>query len=88
MHHDEDESDFHEDWSSTGDDLANCPECGAEVYLELNDSRCPECGHWFLESDRARMWQQGEGRLLPIYKLAAILALMAILLPLLLQLLQ
>lgn len=36
-----------------GDDLTNCPECGAEIYMIA--SRCPKCGHWFVESDRRAM---------------------------------
>jgi DNA-directed RNA polymerase subunit RPC12/RpoP len=56
--HDDDDDAFDQDWNAAADDLVDCPECGAKVFLELNDDRCPQCGHWFLESDRARMRQQ------------------------------
>jgi uncharacterized membrane protein YvbJ len=35
------------------DDVTDCPECGAEIYLIAD--RCPKCGHWFVESDRRKM---------------------------------
>jgi hypothetical protein len=53
-------------------DLAECPECGAEVYLIAG--RCPACGYWFLDGDRASM--RGRGRIrgeLRLLKWAAIL---------------
>jgi hypothetical protein len=76
----------YEDWNSDDDDSVICPECGAEVLLELNNDRCPECGHWFLEADRA-MWRQAGGGLPLVYKLAAVLLIIAMLLPVLLLLL-
>jgi predicted Zn-ribbon and HTH transcriptional regulator len=36
-----------------GDEVSDCPECGAEVYL-IGD-RCPKCGYWFTKDDRASM---------------------------------
>ena len=85
---DYDDAQFDEDWSAEEDDLVTCPECRAEVYLELNDDRCPECGHWFLESDRAGMRQQAGSGVPLIYKIAAIVLLLAIVLPMLLLLLE
>jgi hypothetical protein len=38
---------------SGGDDVTDCPECGAEIYIIA--SRCPKCGHWFVEEDRRAM---------------------------------
>lgn len=35
------------------DDVTNCPECSAEIYAIA--TRCPKCGHWFVEEDRRRM---------------------------------
>ena len=89
MYEDEDDdAEFDEDWSAEEDDLVTCPECRAEVYLELNDDRCPECGHWFLEADRAGMRQQAGSGVPLVYKITATLLLLAIVLPMLLLLLQ
>ncbi len=38
---------------SDGDDVTDCPECGAEIYIIAD--RCPKCGHWFVEEDRRQM---------------------------------
>ena len=40
-----------DDWDD--DDVTNCPECGAEIYVIAE--RCPKCGHWFVEQDRRAM---------------------------------
>ena len=76
--------DFDEDWESEDDDLVTCPECQAVVYLDLNDDRCPECGHWFLEADRDKMWRQADGSKSQLLKATAVLVLIALLLPLVL----
>ena len=84
MYEDEDDdAEFDEDWSAEEDDLVICPECRSDVYLDLNDARCPECGHWFLESDRAGMRQQAGSGVPLIYKIVAVLLLLAMLLLLL-----
>jgi hypothetical protein len=52
-------SDDEEDWSESGGDYgddseegddADCPECGAAIYYDLD--QCPRCGHWLTEADR------------------------------------
>ncbi len=56
--HDDDE-----DWSETGGDYEDefadddpddsdtvpCPECGAEIYADLD--HCPQCGCWLTDAD-------------------------------------
>jgi uncharacterized paraquat-inducible protein A len=57
--------DDEEDWSESGgdyvdddgdgdsaadDDSIPCPECGADVYADLD--HCPRCGHWLTDADR------------------------------------
>lgn len=56
--------DDEEDWSETGGDYEDefadddpddadtvpCPECGAEIYADLD--HCPQCGRWFTDADR------------------------------------
>jgi hypothetical protein len=39
--------------SGDDDDVTDCPECGAEIYIIAQ--RCPKCGHWFVEEDRRKM---------------------------------
>jgi hypothetical protein len=87
MHDDDDDANFEDDECLTSDDRVNCPQCGAAVYLELNDECCPQCGHWFLEDDRDQMRKQAGGGLPLIYKLAVVLLLAVFLLPVLLLLL-
>lgn len=55
--------DAEEDWSEAGsgydsadddqdgDDTLPCPQCGAEIYADLD--HCPRCGHWFTDADRS-----------------------------------
>jgi hypothetical protein len=57
--------DDEEDWSETGGDYEDefvdvdsndvdavpCPECGAEIYSDLD--HCPQCGHWLTDADHA-----------------------------------
>ena len=38
---------------SGDDDVTDCPECGAEIYIIAD--RCPKCGHWFVDKDRRAM---------------------------------
>lgn len=58
--------DDEEDWSETGagydsggdsefddpdfDDAIRCPDCGADIYAELDC--CPRCGYWLSDADR------------------------------------
>lgn len=52
--------DDEDDWSDTsseeddGDsdlgDTLPCPDCGAEIYPDLD--HCPRCGHWLTGADR------------------------------------
>ena len=37
------------DDSDDDDEIGQCPECGAEVYLIA--ARCPKCGYWFTDED-------------------------------------
>jgi hypothetical protein len=76
-----------DDWHSENDELVTCPECKADVYLDLNDDRCPKCGYWFLEADRDKMWQQVDGGKSLFLKVVALIVLLALVLPLLLVLL-
>jgi uncharacterized paraquat-inducible protein A len=32
------------------DDSIPCPECGVEIYADLD--HCPNCGHWLTDADR------------------------------------
>ncbi len=48
-----------DDFDNEGD-VAECPECGGEVYDDAE--RCPSCGRWFLEGDRESMWKTYRGR--------------------------
>jgi hypothetical protein len=41
------------DDSGDDDEVSDCPECGAEVYL-IADC-CPKCGYWFEAGDRNSM---------------------------------
>ena len=41
------------DSGDDNDDVTDCPECGAEIYIIAD--RCPKCGHWFVEKDRRAM---------------------------------
>lgn len=75
-----------DDWQSENDELVTCPECQAEIYLDLNDDRCPECGHWFLAADRDKMWREASGSKPLFIKIVAVVVLVAILLPMLLLL--
>jgi uncharacterized membrane protein YvbJ len=67
--------------SGDGDDITDCPECGAEIYMIAD--RCPKCGHWFVEKDRRAMRSRRrndesiaeESRELRIVKIGAILLL-------------
>lgn len=53
MSFDEDDEWDDEPFDDDESDVANCPECGAEVYEDAE--RCDACGHWFLPDDRRRM---------------------------------
>ncbi|MGD9636171.1 MAG: hypothetical protein AB7U97_23015, partial [Pirellulales bacterium] len=59
-------NDEEEDWSETGagydsgddsefddtdsDDAIPCPDCGADIYADLDC--CPRCGYWLTDADR------------------------------------
>lgn len=75
-----------DNWRPEDDDLVTCPECKTEVYLDLNDDRCPKCGYWFLEADRDKMWKQADGGKSLLLKFTAVIVLIALLLPLVLLL--
>ena len=41
-----------EDYEEEGDhETIKCPECGSTVYAIAD--RCPQCGHWFLDEEKA-----------------------------------
>jgi uncharacterized paraquat-inducible protein A len=35
--------------SDLDDDTAPCPECGTQIYADLD--HCPKCGHWLTDAD-------------------------------------
>jgi hypothetical protein len=39
-----------EDGDSDDADMLPCPDCGAEIYADLD--HCPRCGHWLTDADR------------------------------------
>lgn len=84
----EEENWDHGDWTAEEDALVTCPECGKEVYLDLNDEQCPECGYWFLPEDRNQMWRQAGGAKANFMKLVALVVVLALLLPLILHFLS
>lgn len=48
------------DGDDDGEGVSDCPECGAEVYLIA--SRCPRCGHWFIDDERSSMRRSRQTR--------------------------
>ena len=63
--------------SDCDDDIAYCPDCGAEVYLHAD--RCPACGNYITPTVRPKASQKGRAALLAliaIVTLAAFLYLM------------
>ena len=48
-HHDPDDEDWYDDGSDLDDATAPCPECGTEIYADLD--HCPQCGHWLTDAD-------------------------------------
>lgn len=51
-----------------GDELAECPACGAAIFADAE--RCPSCGHWISRSERIdrderrqRLWKLVAGLL-------------------------
>jgi ribosomal protein S27AE len=49
-HDDPDDEDWYDGEDSDLDDAtATCPECGAEIYADLD--HCPQCGHWLTDAD-------------------------------------
>lgn len=67
----------YDDDDSDQDEVVECPECGAEVFVIAD--RCPKCGHWFLQEDRRAMRERAEsgevGRQLRIIKWGAVVLL-------------
>lgn len=69
-----------EDWYDDDRELedaeaACCPECGAAIYLMAE--RCPACGYWVSEADRAALWP---GSSKPLWlKVTAVVVLVAFL---------
>ncbi|MEX0611395.1 MAG: hypothetical protein WD738_09500 [Pirellulales bacterium] len=81
MDHDsDDDEDWYDDDDVLDDDAAaNCPECGAAVYIVTD--KCPACGYWLSEADRRAM---RSGMSKPLWlKVTAVVVLVAFLLSLL-----
>lgn len=50
---DPDDEDWYDDEGESADlddDAISCPECGAEIYADLD--HCPKCGYWLSDDDR------------------------------------
>ena len=47
---DEDWDDDDDDRDESNSDAIPCPECGVEIYSDLD--HCPNCGHWLTDVDR------------------------------------
>ena len=82
MPYDDPDDDFDdEDWQDEDDEelveevAAQCPECGAPVYMVTR--KCPACGYWVSQADRRRFWP-GESQ--PAWVKATALILLLILL--------
>jgi uncharacterized paraquat-inducible protein A len=54
LHHDAEDEDWYDDEDDDQDDSDSdaipCPECGVEIYADLD--HCPRCGHWLTDADR------------------------------------
>jgi predicted amidophosphoribosyltransferase len=47
-HHDPDDEDWYDDEDADLDAIS-CPECGADIYADLD--HCPRCGRWLTDAD-------------------------------------
>jgi len=73
---DEGDDDYFDGDEDGDDEVGECPECHAEVYLIAE--RCPECGHWFQEDERPSMTREDETRWGKVVKAVSITLLAAI----------
>lgn len=48
--YDDDLGDDDRDADVSDDDSTPCPECGVEIFADLD--HCPNCGHWLTDADR------------------------------------
>ena len=67
------------DEQTGAEDVAPCPECGVEIFVDAE--QCPSCGYWPSTAERHSMWSGGSqtGGLRRVGKIVLVVVLIALL---------